>query len=69
VPVEFNVEQWQRDLDDLDLNDTLEADDELAAERQFPAEPAVVVSGPGGTKELIQSPSLAEIRQAIAEVG
>jgi protein-disulfide isomerase len=69
IPVDFNVEQWQRDLDDPDVRETLEAEDELAAERQFPAEPAVVVSGPGGTRELIQSPSLEQITTAIEQVG
>jgi protein-disulfide isomerase len=69
IPVNFNVEQWQRDLDDRDVRETLEAEDELAAERQFPAEPAVVVSGPRGTRELIQSPSLRQITDAIDQVG
>jgi protein-disulfide isomerase len=66
--LEFNVEQWQRDLDDPEIRETLEADDELAAEQQFPAEPALVVSGPGGTRELIQSPTLERVEEAIAEV-
>jgi protein-disulfide isomerase len=64
----FNVEQWQRDMDEEEVREALEADDELAAELGFPAEPAVVVQGPGGTEELIQSPSLEEIRSAIEQV-
>jgi hypothetical protein len=40
----------------------------LAAELGFPAEPAVVVEGPGGTRELIQSPPLDEVKAAIAQV-
>jgi protein-disulfide isomerase len=66
--LEFNVEQWQRDLDEPDVLQTLEADDELAADHQFPAEPALVVSGPGGTRELLQSPSLEQVTDAVAEV-
>jgi protein-disulfide isomerase len=64
----FNVEQWQRDREDPEVIETLEADDELAAERGFPAEPAVVVEGPGGSRELTESPSLEQINAAIDEV-
>ena len=67
--VNFNVEQWQRDLKDSDIQDTLEADEKLTAERRLPAEPAVVVGGPNGTEQLIQSPSLADVQAAIAEVS
>ena len=65
----FNVEQWQRDMKDDDIQSTLEADEKLTAERQLPAEPAVVVGGPNGTKQLIESPSLAYVQAAIAEVS
>jgi protein-disulfide isomerase len=67
--VNFNVEQWQRDMDDEDVQSTLEDDDKLAAERRLPAQPAVVVGGPNGTRQLAESPSLAEVRAAIAEVA
>ena len=67
--VNFNVEQWQRDMNDEDVQSTLEDDDKLAAERQLPAQPAVVVGGPSGTRQLTESPSLAEVLAAIAEVG
>jgi protein-disulfide isomerase len=65
----FNVEQWQQDEKDADIQQTLEADDKLSAERQFPAQPAVVVGGPNGTRQLIDSPSLARVQAAIAQVG
>ena len=64
----FNVEQWQRDMEDDEVRETLEDDDVLAAEQGFPAEPAVVVTGPGGTRKLIQSPTLEQINAAVAEV-
>jgi protein-disulfide isomerase len=67
--VNFNVEQWQRDMNDPDIQDTLDTDERITAERRLPAEPAVVVGGSNGTKQLIQSPSLAEVQAAIAEVG
>jgi protein-disulfide isomerase len=64
----FNVEQWQQDQNDDDLQQTLDDDDKLAADRQFPAQPAVVVGGPNGTRQLIESPSLAQVEAAIAQV-
>jgi protein-disulfide isomerase len=67
--VNFNVEQWQRDMKDDDIQATLEADEKITAERRLPAEPAVVVGGPNGTEQLIQSPSLADVQAAIAKVA
>src|SRR3954454_11711245 len=64
----FNVEQWQRDMNDDDVQQSLEDDEQLTADRRLPAEPAVVVGGPNGSKQLTESPSLAEIQAAIAEV-
>jgi protein-disulfide isomerase len=64
----FNVEQWQRDSDDPEVKETLAADDELSAGYGFPQEPAMVVDGPRGTRELIESPSPEQISAAVAEV-
>jgi protein-disulfide isomerase len=64
----FNVEQWQDDRKDEDVQTTLEEDDRLSAERGLPAEPAVVVGGPNGSEQLASSPSLAEISAAVAKV-
>jgi protein-disulfide isomerase len=64
----FNVEQWQHDMDDPDIEQTLKDDESLAADRSLPAEPAVVVGGPNGTRQLIESPSLAQVEAAIAQV-
>jgi protein-disulfide isomerase len=64
----FNIEQWQGDSDDEDVQSTLQSDERMAAERGLPAEPAVVVGGPNGSEQLTSSPSLAEISEAIAKV-
>jgi protein-disulfide isomerase len=64
----FNLERWQGEIDDPDVKETVEADNQAAAERRLPAEPAVVVGGQGGTRQLIESPSLEEIEAAIAQV-
>ena len=66
--VNFNVEQWQRDMKDDDIQATLDADEKITAERRLPAEPAVVVGGANGTKQLIESPSLEDVQGAIADV-
>jgi protein-disulfide isomerase len=66
--VNFNVEQWQRDMNDDDITTTLEDDETITAERRLPVGPAVVVGGPNGTHQLEESPSLAEVEAAIAEV-
>src|SRR3954468_21570982 len=42
----FNVEQWQRDMNDDSVQQTLEDDDKLTADLRLPAQPAVLVSGP-----------------------
>jgi protein-disulfide isomerase len=67
--VNFNVEQWQRDMNDDVVQQTLEDDDKLTADLRLPAQPAVLVSGPNGTRKLIESPSLADVQAAIAQVG
>jgi protein-disulfide isomerase len=67
--VNFNVEQWQRDMEDDDIQATLDADEKTSAERRLPVGPAVVVGGPNGTKQLEESPSLADVQAAVTEVS
>ena len=65
---EFEVQAWQRDFDLDSVDQRVEADAELATDLRLPAGPAVLVDGRGGTIELVQSPSVAEIEAAVAEV-
>jgi protein-disulfide isomerase len=67
--LEFNVEQWQRDFEDAEVQQTLDEDNILAAELKLPTEPAVVVSGPSGSRTLIETPTLDQIREAIEAVN
>ena len=67
--VAFNVEQWQRDLDEEEVAAAVEEDAELVAELRLLAEPAVIVVGPGGSRTLEESPAIVEIREAIEQVG
>jgi protein-disulfide isomerase len=64
----FELAEWEEAMDDPAVADRVEVDAELAAELRLPADPAVVVTGPGGQRELVDSPSLAEVEAAIAEV-
>ncbi len=61
----LNVEQWQRDFNEEEVQDALEEDEMAAVERRLPLEPAVVVTGNALSEELIEKPSLDEIRRAI----
>jgi protein-disulfide isomerase len=64
---EFDVEQWQRDREDPEIEARVTSDDELGAELRVAA-PAVVVDGPGGTEQLEDAPSPADIERAVEEV-
>ena len=66
---EFDGHAWQDDLDSPEAEARVISDAELATELRLPAMPAVVVDGPGGTRELDEAPSLAEIERAVAEVS
>jgi protein-disulfide isomerase len=65
---EFDVAEWERDLDSPAVAARLESDAQTALDLRLTAAPAVVVEGPGGTVELQESPSVAEIDAAIEEV-
>ncbi|MGH2923652.1 MAG: DsbA family protein [Solirubrobacterales bacterium] len=67
--LEFNVEQWQQDFDDPEVQERIDADAELAGQRRLPGEPAVVVTGPEGDRELVGAPSLDEVEAAVDAVG
>ncbi len=66
---ELDVDRWRRDYDNPATADLVREDAMLAAELELPAQPAVVVSGPGGQRELIETPTLDQVRAAIAEVS
>ena len=67
---QLDVERWQEQFDDpSDEEERIHEDAELANSLKLPAEPAVVVSGPGGQRELIETPSYGEIVAAIEQVS
>jgi hypothetical protein len=69
-----NIEAAGAEADDEFLREIAEAvpelDADLAADLELPGTgPSVIVSGPGGTRELLDSPSTEQIESAIATVG
>jgi protein-disulfide isomerase len=65
---DLDADEWEEDRASAAVRRAVEADAELAAELELPAQPAVVVDGPGGTRTLVESPPLEEIEEAIAAV-
>jgi protein-disulfide isomerase len=64
----LELEQWEDDYADPAVEEEVRDDAALAAALELPAQPAAVVSGPRGRRELIETPSLAEVEAAIAAV-
>ena len=66
---ELDPDQWAEDFNSPESEELVRDDAILAAGLELPADPAVVVSGPGGQRELIETPSREEIEAAIAQVS
>ncbi len=66
---ELDPQQWNEDYNDPATEELVRQDAMLAADLKLPAEPAVVVSGPGGQRQLIETPSSDEIEAAIDQVS
>lgn len=64
----LNVTEWEGDVDSSEVKAEVERDAELARELRLRAMAAAVVDGPGGTRVLMDAPSVAEIEAALAEV-
>jgi protein-disulfide isomerase len=71
---ELEPEEWERDLEegggaDGEITGRLEEQDRVARDLGLRAEPSAIVSGPGGTEVLQDSPALDEILTAVEKVG
>ena len=67
---DFDRDAWEEARDSSVVQDRVEADARLAADLSLRVQgPSVVVSGPGGTKVLQDSPSQEEIDAAVSAVG
>jgi hypothetical protein len=67
--LEFDVEEWEAAVDSDEVRETVETDAQESIELLLPAEPAMVVQGPGGTEKLDTSPTIEEIERAVGEVS
>jgi protein-disulfide isomerase len=66
---DLDVGQWDDDRGSAAVKDRVSADAALAADLALPAQPAVVVTGPGGTRKLVESPARADIEAAVRSVS
>ena len=65
---ELEPEIWDEDYSSAEAKAAVREDAMLADQLRLPAEPAAVVSGPGGQRQLIETPTLTQIEAAIAAV-
>jgi protein-disulfide isomerase len=65
---QLDIGQWRKDRKDPQTELTLASDSKLALDLRLPAEPAVVVDGPRGTRKLVSSPTIAQIETAVKAV-
>ena len=65
---ELDPVQWEAAYADPASAEKVRTDAMLAAELKLPAQPAVIVNGPEGERTLIETPTVAEIEDAIAQV-
>jgi protein-disulfide isomerase len=66
---ELEVEQWEEDLGSEAVRQIVDDDAAEAVELEILADPAVIVTGPGGEARLERSPTSEEIEAAIERVG
>lgn len=66
---DFDIEAWKRAGESPEVAARVEDDAALAADLRLPAEPAIVVTGPRGTRELDESPSKEQVDAAVSAVG
>jgi len=71
---ELDRDRWQERLEqgggeEGEITRELMRQDEIALNLELRAEPSVIVTGPGGTETVQDSPSLDQIRAAVAQVS
>ena len=72
----LEIDEWEEEFaaeleaqsDDPDYESTIDADGALANDLKLPAAPALVITGIGGVEELVNTPTLDEVRAAIERV-
>lgn len=64
----LDITGWMEARESPEVAAAVEADAGLALDLRLPAEPAAVVDGPGGTRQLVEEPSAEEIAAAAEAV-
>jgi protein-disulfide isomerase len=62
---ELDPVKWDRDRGSAEVRAIVESDAKLASDYSLPAQPAIVVSGPGGSRTLEDSPSKGAVEVAV----
>jgi protein-disulfide isomerase len=66
--LELDDSEWEAGIDSEEVREQVESDAALALDLLLPAEPAMIVEGPRGNRELKNSPSLDDVEDAVSEV-
>lgn len=66
---DFNADEWREAFESPEAEEQPREDNELATELRLPAQPALVITGPGGAETLVDAPALEEARAAIERVS
>lgn len=66
---ELDIDRWQRAYESPASEELVRDDAMLAAELELPAQPAVIVDGPGGDRKLIETPSRQQIEAAVDQLS
>ena len=67
--LELDESDWEEAIDTEEVQAIVESDAQEAIDLLLPAEPAMVISGPGGEEVLKASPTIEEIEAAVEAVG
>lgn len=65
----LEVADWEEAMAGTDAEQAARAGNDLGTQLKIPADPAVVVTGPGGSEELDGAPGLEDVEAAIDRVG
>src|SRR3954464_14932484 len=63
---DFDRDAWNQARDSADVKARVESDAQLAIDLRLTAQPAIVVTGPTGTRRLEGKPSVADVEDAVA---
>jgi protein-disulfide isomerase len=66
---ELDEDRWEEDYNSPEAEQNVRDDAMVANDLKLPAEPAIVVSGPGGQRTLIETPTLDDVEAAIDAVS